>query len=66
MTQQPRKRKRVEHRAYTYSLGSGPLCPDDSMHGHLYDWGGNRWYCSHKMHGGNGKFFTTEEAHRGD
>ena len=36
------------------------------MHGHLYDWGGNRWYCSHKMHGGNGKFFTTEEAHRGD
>lgn len=44
------------------SLGNGPLCPINIQHGRLYSWEDGRWFCPSAPHGGNGKFFTDQEA----
>ncbi len=47
----------------TSNGANGPLCPMNPRHGRLLDRReGRGWYCPHHDHGGNGHFFTEDQA----
>lgn len=53
-------------RRYSHGPGNGPLCPDNPNHGRLYthtDWVTKPYWCPTASHGGNGAFFTEDEAY---
>lgn len=44
------------------AIGAGPVCPINHLHGRLYVWDDGRYFCPTNSHGGNGRFFTEEQA----